>query len=209
MPWANDGGNAWNATRCSPVDPNADQPGEACMVEGSGVSGIDSCDIGSMCWNVDPETNEGVCVAFCLGSEGAPICEDPATGCWVPDQGVLILCLPSCDPLVQDCGEGDECGPQGGSAAFVCTPDASGDLGAHGDACEFVNVCDPGLFCAEAAAVFGCMDSNGCCTEFCDLAAVDPNAACSGALDGETCTAWFDLGHAPPGFASLGACVLP
>ena len=34
--WANDGGGAWNATRCVPVDDDPDQVGEACNVEGSG-----------------------------------------------------------------------------------------------------------------------------------------------------------------------------
>src|SRR5690349_13167900 len=33
MPWANDGGNAWNATRCSPIAPDAHAPGESCTVE--------------------------------------------------------------------------------------------------------------------------------------------------------------------------------
>jgi hypothetical protein len=50
MPWANDGGGSWNATRCTPLAEDPRQPGEPCTVEGSGVSGRDDCDIRAMCW---------------------------------------------------------------------------------------------------------------------------------------------------------------
>src|SRR5262245_46725118 len=30
MPWANDGGSEWNATRCSPLDPDPAHPGDQC-----------------------------------------------------------------------------------------------------------------------------------------------------------------------------------
>ena len=59
MPWASDGGNSWNATRCVPIAPDPNAPGEPCTVEGSGVSGLDDCDGTSMCWDVDPDTLEG------------------------------------------------------------------------------------------------------------------------------------------------------
>jgi hypothetical protein len=123
-PWANDGGSAWNATKCVPVDANPSQVGDSCTVEGSGVSGVDTCDVSSMCWDVDPETNEGTCIAFCSGSENAPVCDDPTTSCSIANEGVLTLCLPSCDPLSQDCPDGQACYPIDNS--FVCAPDASG-----------------------------------------------------------------------------------
>ncbi|HWB82430.1 MAG TPA: hypothetical protein VG755_46025 [Nannocystaceae bacterium] len=208
MPWANDGTNTWNATRCSPLDVNPQQPGEPCTVEGSGVSGIDSCELGTMCWNVDPETNEGVCVDFCEGSEANPVCEDAATECFISNDGVLILCLPPCDPFFQGCGEGQGCYPTNDQAFFVCLPDGSSDSGAHGDPCNFEGDCDPGLFCADPAIVFDCMGSDGCCTEFCDVTSGDPDLACSGAANGETCVAWYDDGQAPPDLAHVGACVL-
>lgn len=44
VPWANDGGGVWNATRCSPVDDDPAAPGEPCTVEGGPTSGIDDCD---------------------------------------------------------------------------------------------------------------------------------------------------------------------
>jgi hypothetical protein len=203
MPWDNAGGNSWNATRCSPLDPNPGQPGDACTVEGSGVSGIDDCDIASMCWNVDPETNMGTCVGFCEGSEANPVCPDPGTGCSITNEGVLILCLPFCDPLLQDCGETEACYPE--PNGFFCSPDASGEMGLYGDPCEYLNVCDPGLFCADAAAVPNCAGSIGCCSEYCDI--TDPMAVCMG--QGQECTAFYEMGQAPPGYENVGVCVIP
>ena len=124
MPWANDGGGAWNATRCTAVDDSAGQPGDECIVEGSGVSGIDSCDLGVMCWDVDPETNVGTCVAMCTGDEANPICEDPATTCTIANNGAIVLCLPTCDPLLQDCGDDQGCYPI--DDEWSCAPDTSG-----------------------------------------------------------------------------------
>jgi len=206
MPWANDGGNAWNATRCSPVDDNPNQIGDPCTVEGSGVSGIDDCAVSSMCWNVDPETNMGTCIAFCSGSEANPVCEDPTTNCVITNEGTLILCLPNCDPLLQDCAEGQACYPV--IDAFACAPDASGEEGAYGDACEFINVCDPGLMCVNPEFVPSC-GSAGCCTDICDLSEADASANCPGAAGGQECVAWYEEGAAPPGFENVGFCAIP
>ena len=197
-PWANDGGNAWNATKCVPVNPTPDQPGDSCTVEGSGVSGLDSCDVSSMCWDVDGETNMGTCVAFCTGSETTPLCDNPMTSCSIANEGVLILCLPNCDALLQDCPEGQACYPI--DDAFVCAPDASGEMGADDDPCEFINACDAGLGCFNAAVQNGCNGASGCCTPFCDLDGADPCMA------PEMCTPLFDMGNAPPGLENIGFC---
>jgi hypothetical protein len=207
MPWANDGGSSWNATRCSPIDDNFVVIGDECQVEGSGVSGVDNCEIGSMCWNVDPETNMGVCVAFCSGSEANPICEDPGTSCNILNDGALILCLPNCDPLLQDCNEGEACYPT--VDAFSCVPDAGGETGMFGDNCEYLNVCDPGLFCAVPDGVPECAGSIGCCSSFCDLTDPDATASCPGAAGGQECVAWYEDGQAPPGYEAVGACLIP
>ncbi|HWB80595.1 MAG TPA: ribulose phosphate epimerase [Nannocystaceae bacterium] len=206
MPWANDGGGSWNATRCSPLDPAPAQPGDECSVEGSGVSGIDNCDLGVMCWDVD-ENNMGTCVPFCMGTEANPVCEDPNTSCTIANEGTLILCLPNCDPLLQDCTEGNACYPV--DDAFVCGPDASGEMGLFGDACEFINVCDPGLFCANADIVPNCAGASGCCSSFCDLTDPDATANCPGNAGGQECVPWYEEGQAPPGFDDVGACGIP
>ena len=203
MPWDNAGGNSWNATRCSPVDENPGEPGDACTVEGSGVSGIDDCALASMCWNVNGETNMGVCVGFCEGNEANPICPDPEQGCSITNNGVLILCLPFCDPLLQDCAEGEACYPE--PNGFFCSPDAGGEEGAFGDPCEYLNVCDPGLWCADATSVPDCAGSTGCCSEYCDTS--DPDAVCMGV--GQMCTPFYEEGQAPPGYETVGVCVIP
>ncbi|MCA9706937.1 MAG: ribulose phosphate epimerase [Myxococcales bacterium] len=206
MPWANDGSNSWNATRCSEVADNPGQVGDECTVEGSGVSGIDDCDVGSMCYYVDPETNVGTCVAFCEGSQAAPMCE-PGFLCSIANNGVLILCRRECDPLLQDCQGSAACLPAAGAEGFVCIVDASGESGAPGDPCEYLNSCDPGLFCAVADAVPNCQGSGGCCSEFCDLTDPMPDAACTQA--GQVCEPWFEMGSAPPDLVHVGACALP
>jgi hypothetical protein len=97
-----------------------------------------------MCWNVDPETNQGTCAGFCVGNENDPHCDHPGDECSISGSGFAI-CLPTCDPLAQDCPEGEGCW---GAGPFFCAGDASGDMGAYGDPCEFVNVCDPVGVCS-------------------------------------------------------------
>lgn len=198
MPWADDGGASWNATRCTPIDPNPQQLGDACMVEGSGVSGIDNCDIGLMCFDVDAETNEGTCTEMCSGTAANPVCESPDATCIVSNNDSLVLCVPICNPLANECGPGEGC--YFASDTSVCAPDASGDMGAAGDPCEFVNVCDDGLFCGNPSLVDGC-DSIGCCTSFC---AVGDDSMCA---PGQSCLEFFPDGSAPAAcLEGLGAC---
>ncbi|MCA9711938.1 MAG: ribulose phosphate epimerase [Myxococcales bacterium] len=200
MPWANDGGSAWNATRCSDVDPNPGQPGDSCTVEGNGVSGIDTCDTAVMCWDVDGETNTGTCVAMCTGDESNPSCDDPDTSCAIANDGAIILCLPNCDPVLQDCAEGQACYPIG--EIFTCAPDASGEMGGAGDPCEYINACDAGNFCGNPAAnTTTCTDQGalGCCIPFCEVS----NNQCD---NGEMCLNWYEMGMIPPGFEDTGFC---
>jgi hypothetical protein len=207
MPWANDGGTSWNATKCVPIAPDPKQPGEPCTVEGSGVSGVDDCDIGSMCWNVDPDTNMGTCIAMCTGTPDNPMCAESCDVCTVGGDSVLALCLPGCDPLGSDCPAGQACIPI--ADEFGCAPDGSGALGAAGDPCEFVNACDPGLFCASADILPDCDEGVGCCAPFCSTVAADP---CPGAAPGVECVPWWEPGQEPMDGctnATVGACVLP
>lgn len=155
-----------------------------------------------MCWDVDPETLEGYCVAFCVGDEANPMCEDANASCAMASDGALALCLPNCDPLVQACGEGDGCYPVAGG--FHCAPDASGDGGAAGEACEFLNACDPGSACVGAELVPECMGASGCCSSFCDLTVEPPPC-----LPEQECTPWYEAGQAPAGYEDVGVCALP
>lgn len=193
--WADDGGNAWNATRCVPVDRAPDGPDDPCTVEGSGVSGIDSCDIGSVCWDVDPRTLEGTCVSFCTGSENAPICE---SGLTCTAGNLIFLCLSTCDPLVQDCIDGEGCYVI--EDTTECAPDTSDDSGATFDTCAFANACNPGLNCTDEEIVGLCDEgAEACCTPFCDM----QDTTCP---EGTQCISAFAEGMVPPGYEDVGVC---
>jgi hypothetical protein len=195
----------WDAVKCVPLDPNPVGVGDPCWYEGV-YSGIDSCELGSMCWGVNPDTGVGTCVAQCSGTPESPICLDPGATCSISNSGSLILCLPTCDPLAQGCAQGEGCYAFGHT--FVCAPYAGVD-GGYGDPCEYLNTCPPGLFCADAADVPGCQGAFGCCSEFCTLSHPDGDQQCNGAADGQKCLPWFDHGQAPPGADDIGGCLLP
>jgi hypothetical protein len=194
MPWANDGGPAWNATRCSPIADPPDPVGSPCTVEGSALSGLDSCELGAQCWDVDPLTDEGECVAMCTGDVSELFCEDPDTSCLLGNDGAIALCLPNCDPLLQDCQDGEVCVSGSVDEAFVCIPGMD-EPSADGGPCEYLNVCATGLVCAIAEAVPGCDDALGCCTPLCDLSA--PEDTCAMSVPGTTCSPWYMRGQSP------------
>ncbi len=182
MPWANDGGTAWNATKCTPVSDMPKQVGEPCTAQDSGVSGVDDCDVGLMCFGVDSETNAGTCIAFCEGNEAQPSCVAECSVCRVPAEGLLTLCLPTCDPLAPDCPDGFGCYPD--YVGFTCMPRGS-DQGI-GEPCAYINDCAPGGVCLGADYVPGCA-SDMCCAPVCDTAGPE---ACEGQLAGTSCTMW-------------------
>ncbi|MGH1347906.1 MAG: hypothetical protein ACRBN8_40500 [Nannocystales bacterium] len=181
--WANNGSPMWNSTRCGPVDPEPGQRGEPCVSEGSAASGIDSCDIGLMCWNVDAETLEGTCVEYCDFFGGGGIrCSDVDERCSEFNNGVLPLCLPSCDPLASACADGFGCYP-GSEDDFVCIRE--GDP-VHLDV--FHPECPAGTFWAAPDAIEGCVDDLPCCTAFCDITVPDscgPDAECLSYFEGD------------------------
>lgn len=201
MPWVDDGGQIWNATKCVDVAANPAQVGDPCTAEGGGGTGLDDCAEGAMCWHVDPDTNMGTCIEFCQGSAASPVCTDTHTSCNIVNDGVLILCLPNCHPLLQDCAPGEACYPT--PAGYNCAPDYSGEDGLPGDPCGAINDCDSGNFCQDASEVAGCV-SEACCAEFCDINA--PANECSGS--GQECLSPFD-GSPPPGLEDVGECGLP
>ena len=201
-PWDSDGGSSWNASKCVPVDPAPQLPGDACTTEGGPASGVDNCAKGSMCWDVDAETGEGVCIALCEGTNAEDATCDPGFTCKIPADGVLILCLPVCDPLSQDCPAGDLCLPY--VDAFICVADASGEGGFYGDPCEYANACKLGLYCLNPEYVEGCQAA-GCCTPFCDINEAN---TCPG--ETQECIPWYEeWDMPPPGLASVGFCGVP
>ncbi len=197
MPYSDE--TTWDATACFPLMGGMpDQLGEACIEDMGGASGMDSCDVGLMCWDVDLMTGDGVCIALCTCQSGEPSC-GAGQQCVVQNNDALTVCLDQCDPVLQDCPGGQGCYPQG--LNFICAGDASGASGEFLDGCEFVNTCDPGLGCFAGASITGCM-FDACCTPFCDVA--DP-MGCPGGL---ACIAYYD-NNAPPGLESVGLCAAP
>lgn len=198
-------GSAWDANKC--VDIMGDgQPGEPCVGLGPdpGVSGLDDCDAGSMCWDLDPDTSVGYCIAFCQGSPNAPACA-PGTTCAIYNNGVLPVCLIQCDPLAPECpGEDDACMTDPGGTGFVCV-DVVDSNGGYGDDCTKIAACDQGLFCADGSAVPGCM-TDGCCSPFCDTSEAN---TCPGKDEGQVCVPWYEQGQAPPGYENVGGCAVP
>lgn len=167
VPWANDGGGMWNASRCSPLDPAPSDIGEPCHVEDNPYSGIDDCGPASMCWDVDPVTLIGECVPFCAGGESHPTCGD-GTSCWFDFEGVVLVCLPSCDPLTPACADGEVCAGMtfyqpGLPPSFACLPAAQFQPRAYGEECRYFDVCDVNLVCVRDNDVPSCAGDR-CCT---------------------------------------------
>lgn len=201
MPYANDGGGAWNASGCFPIADDPDQPGDPCTVEGSASSGLDSCDIGAICWGVNADTNEGICTPQCTGSEIAPSCSDPTRTCTFGSDGVLTLCLPVCNPLIPETcpEENTACHPI--YNGMVCGPDLSGPDGGPFQSCEFEYDCGPGTVCATSSLAEACTPETGtCCLPWCDLNSPDCPA-------GMSCEPWFREGSALPGLVTVGICI--
>lgn len=200
-PYASDGGPFWDGTMCVPVQPDAVPPGEPCHTLDGPTSGHDNCDGESMCFHVDPDTLEGVCVEFCYGEQYPFECSDPLAQCHWANDGVLAVCLTDCDPMEQDCGEGQGCYPKGDT--FGCDYDDSNGQGV-GKPCTLHKECPVGMFCAPGMYAPACQ-AEACCAEFCD-----PNgdsSECWGSNEGVTCMPLDQLedGYEP----GVGVCGAP
>lgn len=200
--WANDGGSSWNDTRCVPVADEPAAPGEACTAEGSGVSGLDNCELGAMCFVVDRDLN-GECFAFCTGSITDASC-DPGHICAI-GSGPLTVCIPQCDPFGSDCEDDEGCYPS--SDGFTCAPMVDPEAG-HGTPCEFINSCASGYACVGASAFSEC-SGTGCCSTYCDLSDPRSDAMCEALDPLQSCVAWYAQGEAPPEYETIGTCAIP
>jgi len=200
--YSNDGGPGWNAARCVPLAVDPAPAGDACVAEGSSVSGFDNCETGSLCRVLDSETLQGHCVPFCAGNPSAPTCEDPGRVCRIGGASIPTFCLERCNPLDPDaCFPGVGCYPDFFADA-ICRPDASGpEGGAAFEPCTFTNSCDPGLLCQPSQVVGACLegDEASCCTPWCDLEAADCPAP-------TTCVPAYEPDATPDGWENVGFC---
>lgn len=187
-------GTTWDASKCVPLL-GTGQAGDECTYNGA-AQGTDTCDVGHMCYYTNAE-GVGTCIPLCTGSPDSKICPENFN-CSVSNEGSLLLCLYSCDPLLQDCQQ-DGAGCFWDGSLFNCDP--AGEL-LEGDPCGYINDCSPGHLCLSAESLPGCTDSS-CCSGFCALDAPqcqNPDTEC---------VAFFEEGTAPPGLENTGVCALP
>jgi hypothetical protein len=172
--------------------------GESCVFAGIEV-GTDTCDGEGWCFQTQEIEGElvGECFAFCDGTPNAPECPD-GSSCSISGDGTVTICLPNCDPLVQDCNDGQGC--YWTNADFQCVF-ATSDY-PEGEPCGYINDCAPGNACVVAETLPAC-DGASCCAAWCNLDAPD----CS--IPGTSCTPWFEQGEAPAGLDHIGICVSP
>ncbi len=192
-------GQPWEVNVCVEVGGDGGL-GDPCDIEGGKYTGLDNCGVGYICLLTDDEGNDGTCVEFC---DANMLCPDSGAKCVVYNDGSLPICLANCNPLVQDCADGQGCYPSGGET-FVCfkTSVEVGE-GGEGDGCNYTNQCQPGLICLAPTSVPECAE-DGCCSNFCSV--MDGSDVC---LDGQECLPYFDMGQAPPGYEDVGVCAIP
>ena len=165
--------------------------GDPCELICGDTDGVDTCDFGSTCV-ID------VCRELCNPVSG--LCSQADHFCFVEEKLLPFgVCLPSCDPLQQDCPDEFTCIPNY-PTGYVCVPDASGGLGDQGSSCVFENSCNPGFICIAPESE-GCESPSGCCSSYCELS--DP--ACNNPV--HECLPVME--PAPPSFEDVGVCALP
>jgi hypothetical protein len=202
--------------KCSYViDPELGPTNRCVKLLGEGLAGepcsqlgdSDDCADQHLCWAIDDD-GLGMCVGFCSPTL---TCESELDTCSVSNGDLLSLCLRACDPIAQDCG------PEWGCYAddygrWACDRDRSGIGGAHGEPCECLNCCDPGLVCMPGALVDadGCGPDGaaGCCANLCE---VDPDGVpvdpvCPTELEG--CVPFYESNTLLMGYEHVGICRL-
>lgn len=200
VPWANDGGDTWNATRCSELHEDPAGLGDPCVAEDSPVSGFDSCDLGLLCFDVDPRTLQGTCTALCNPYDETSCGPDEV--CVDYDYFAPFVCLPRCDPFDPGtCAADETCRQIDGD--LLCVPDVVLPQGL--DCGVDDQHCAPDQACQPDAELGNCTEPE-CCSLFCDLSAPSPDLPCF-AMPAELCRPFFD--EPPPGYEHVGVCGLP
>ena len=197
VPYSSDGSSTWNANKCVPILDNG-QIGEECVWDGI-VEATDSCGADSICWDVMDIDGVyvGTCTPMCLGTPEDPMCPE-GSSCLITNEGTINICLFNCDPLQQDCEDGEGCFWNNNGFSCIFT---AGEIPID-EPCSFVNDCFPGGVCLDAAYLPSCNGAS-CCAAWCDLN--DPVCA----IAGTECVAWFNPGDELPGYENVGVCILP
>ena len=167
----------------------------------------DDCAVGLFCMTqTSGSTGEGVCLNLCDVND-ADSCANKGQAdadCIAFNNGVLPLCESPCDPLIQDCPDGQGC--YAGGDSFVCAVTLDGAPPDNGE-CYTIQSCLPGNVCVGSGSLeMGTCASERCCTPWCDLNG-DPDAQCPEPT--EDCVPWYEPGTAPPQHEDVGACLVP
>ncbi len=190
----------WGINKCVPVMGDG-QVGDPCDVMDGKYTGLDNCDVGLICLLTDDDGNGGACVEFCNVNDVCPV---TGAECVSYNSGSMPICLADCDPLIQDCPEGQGCYNSAGDS-FVCFKvSAMPGEGGPGDECSYINQCQKGSFCANTESVVGCNANGGCCTPYCPVSGGDEPCQ-----EGEQCVPFFAMGQAKPGYEDVGICAIP
>jgi len=182
-------------TECHVLAPEPAGAGESCSFGIGGVTEADNCGIGMWCDFVDPDTADGICTPFCVGSPDQATCTDPARDCLQYNDAVN-LCVYRCDPFLQNCPATLACHLNG--AKFMCVPDRSMGGGAYGEPCNGFGSCAPGNTCLSFRKFDDC--DGICCSPWCDVEAAN---TCPG--PNQLCVP-FNTGSRDPALANLGVC---
>jgi len=198
-------GDYWNINVCVEVMGTATE-GSSCNVLGDEPGGgIDDCEAGQICLYADENGMNGTCTAFCSGDANNGMCEGAKAFCVPANEGILPICLNSCDPLLQDCPFDHGCYGSQDDGNFLCFKPDPKEGGMDNDNCAFDNACLPGFQCLDPAVVAECQQGfEGCCNPFC---ALDGDGSECNVGAGEVCSAFF-AEEIPP-WENVGICTLP
>ena len=199
-----DDATAW----CSPVSPTPAALSASCQVDRDAYRdesrSYDDCDAGLVCWGVTAE-GAGRCEALCTGNAADPVC--PEDHFCPQGWGVNgVVCVSSCDPLVQDCASAtDACYLLDGR--WGCYPRDATTVGTTFRPCSFANDCAPSFACVSQDEFPGCVNPYvGCCAPICDLDAPDAQVVCASEDPTFSCVEWPPEGTAV-GYENVGACL--
>jgi hypothetical protein len=117
------------------------------------------------------------------------------------EDGGLVCEGERCNPLENDCPEGELC--IFFNTEFQCFPSMADGSGVSGAPCDTATSCNEGLACIQSVFFTNCA-SDACCSPNCDLS--EPNT-CPNAGAGEVCMQWF-MGQddTDPCYVNTGVC---
>ena len=118
-------------------------------------------------------------------------------------QGSVTLCLPACDPVLQDCAGDLACHfiPNG---VFACVPGY--DEGTTAKPCTGFGMCAAGLVCVTGEVLPSC-EGEDCCTSYCDFDSLESQCE---SFPGTVCSPFYgEEGLPPPPLAHIGVCIAP